>query len=39
MLLPGELDIGDWICVAGMGAYTLAIKSSFNSMESVVRIE
>lgn len=39
MPLPAELNIGDWLCFQGMGAYTLAIRSTFNSMDSVVRIE
>ena len=39
MPLPHDLDISDWLCFQGMGAYTLAIRSYFNSMESVVRIE
>lgn len=26
------MQVGDWICVSGMGAYTVGSKSNFNGM-------
>jgi hypothetical protein len=36
--VPGDLQIQDWICFSGMGAYTYAMVSHFNSMQSAVAI-
>jgi len=27
-----NMKIGDWLCVSGMGAYTVGSKSTFNGM-------
>ena len=27
-----NVDIGDWLCFSGMGAYTYTAKSTFNGM-------
>jgi len=36
--VPSDLQLQDWICFSGMGAYTYAMVSHFNSMESTVAI-
>jgi len=38
MGLPNNLNVGDWLCLGGMGSYTFGPKSSFNGMESTTRI-
>ena len=32
ILVPKDLDIDDWICFGGMGAYTFTLRTDFNSM-------
>lgn len=27
-----DLEIGDWLCLSGMGAYTYTARSTFNGM-------
>ena len=29
------MEVGDWICLGGMGAYTYGPKSTFNGMEAL----
>jgi diaminopimelate decarboxylase len=29
---PMDLDVGDWLCFGGMGAYTYSTKTEFNGM-------
>jgi diaminopimelate decarboxylase len=36
--VPSDLHLQDWICFSGMGAYTYAMVSHFNSMKSTVAI-
>jgi len=33
-----SVDVGDWLCFGGMGAYTYTAKSSFNGMHAGVKI-
>lgn len=33
--VPVELDVGDWLCVSGMGAYTYGSRTEFNGMKSL----
>jgi diaminopimelate decarboxylase len=37
LLLP-EMEVGDWIVIGGMGAYTYGVKSLFNGMKSTDKI-
>jgi len=39
--LPGDIQEGDWICIAMLGAYSLAIASGFNGFitDTVVKID
>jgi len=32
--IPENIEIGDWICWQGMGAYTYCASSNFYSMKS-----
>ena len=32
------MDVRDWLCLGGMGAYTYTAKSTFNGMNSGVKI-
>ncbi len=32
ILVPKDLEVDDWICIGGMGAYTFSMKSNFNGM-------
>lgn len=36
--VPSELEVGDWLCMSGMGAYTYGCRSNFNGMTSTDRI-
>lgn len=36
--LPTEIQVGDWLCMGGMGAYTYGPRSEFNGMQSATRI-
>jgi len=36
--LPKDLQVGDWLCLDGMGAYTHGTKSNFNGMESTTKV-
>jgi diaminopimelate decarboxylase len=36
--LPSDLQVGDWLCMNGMGSYTFGPKSCFNGMESTTRV-
>ena len=36
--VPEELDVGDWLCFSGMGAYTYGPRTTFNGMRSVSKI-
>jgi diaminopimelate decarboxylase len=38
MKLPEQLEVGDWIAMGGMGAYTYGPRSTFNGMKSTTRI-
>jgi len=33
-----EMNVGDWIVVGGMGAYTYGVKSLFNGMSATQRV-
>lgn len=33
-----EMDVGDWICFSGMGAYTYGPRSQYNGMNSLENI-
>lgn len=37
VLLP-ELQVGDWLCLSGMGAYTVGPKSEFNGMHTTEKV-
>lgn len=34
ILVPINLNVGDWLCFSGMGAYTYGSKSFFNGMNT-----
>lgn len=36
--LPENLEVGDWLCIGGMGAYTITAKSKFNSMRCLSNV-
>jgi diaminopimelate decarboxylase len=36
--VPGEMKVGDWLCVSGMGAYTYGSRTEFNGMKSIEQI-
>lgn len=33
-----DMEIGDWLLMGGMGAYTFGPKSNFNGMDSLQKI-
>ena len=33
--VPVEMNVGDWLCVSGMGAYTYGSRTEFNGMKSL----
>lgn len=35
---PAELQVSDWLCISGMGAYTYGSRSNFNGMKSTEKI-
>jgi ornithine decarboxylase len=37
IFLPKSLDVDDWLCFGGMGAYTYAVRTNFNGMVGVDR--
>lgn len=37
-MVPEDMNVGDWIIVGGMGAYTYGPKSGFNGMNCLTRI-
>jgi len=36
--MPNDLQVGDWISMGGMGAYTVGPKSKFNGMKSTTKV-
>lgn len=36
--VPKSIQVGDWICFGGMGAYTYGPRSRFNGMRSLVDV-
>jgi len=36
--LPQNINVGDWLIIGGMGAYTVGPKSNFNGMEATKKI-
>lgn len=38
MSVPKNLQVGDYLCLSGMGAYTYGVKSLFNGMKSTDRV-
>lgn len=30
--MENDINVGDWLCFGGMGAYTYTAKSTFNGM-------
>jgi len=36
--LTPNLEVGDWIILGGMGAYSVGPMSEFNGMESISKI-
>jgi diaminopimelate decarboxylase len=36
--VPVEMNVGDWLCVSGMGAYTYGSRTEFNGMKSIEKI-
>jgi len=36
--VPKALNVSDWLCVSGMGAYTYGCRSNFNGMKSTERV-
>lgn len=35
---PTDMEIGDWFCVGGMGAYTYGSRTEFNGMKSIEKV-
>ncbi|CAD8045764.1 unnamed protein product [Paramecium sonneborni] len=35
---PIDMQVGDWLCMQGMGSYTIGQKSTFNGMQSTSKI-
>lgn len=38
IVIPDNIEIGDWFIFAGMGAYTYSLISQFNNMNSCSKI-
>ena len=38
LAVPTDIEVGDWLCLAGMGAYTYGCRSNFNGMTSTNKI-
>jgi len=38
MALPQNINVGDWLIIGGMGAYTVGPKSTFNGMSATKKI-
>jgi diaminopimelate decarboxylase len=36
--LPQNINVGDWLIIGGMGAYTVGPKSTFNGMVATQKI-
>ena len=36
--LPSNIEIGDWLCMGGMGSYTIGPKSEFNGMKCTAKV-
>jgi len=36
--VPTDMQVGDWLCISGMGAYTYGCRTNFNGMKSTERI-
>jgi diaminopimelate decarboxylase len=36
--LPQNINVGDWLIIGGMGAYTVGPKSTFNGMDATKKI-
>lgn len=34
VVVPQDLQIGDWLCLEGMGAYTFSMSSNYNGMKN-----
>lgn len=38
MMLPHDMQVGDWIIMGGMGSYTYGPRSQFNGMKSTTKV-
>ena len=38
ILVPIDAQVGDWLCLGGMGSYTYGCRSKFNGMNSTQKI-
>lgn len=38
IMVPKGVEVGDWLCFGGMGAYTYGPRSRFNGMRSLVDV-
>jgi diaminopimelate decarboxylase len=38
IMMPKGVQVGDWLCFGGMGAYTYGPRSRFNGMRSLVNV-
>jgi len=36
--IPEDIKVGDWLCWAGMGSYTIGPKSNFNGMPAMEKM-
>ncbi|CAK78893.1 unnamed protein product (macronuclear) [Paramecium tetraurelia] len=36
--VPTDMNVGDWLCMQGMGSYTIGPKSTFNGMKSTTKV-
>lgn len=36
--VPLDVQVSDWLCLSGMGAYTYGCKSTFNGMRATDKV-
>lgn len=37
-MLPSDLEVGDWICIGGLGAYSASVTTKFNQMRALSKV-
>jgi diaminopimelate decarboxylase len=38
LMIPDNMEVGDWMSMGGMGSYTFGPRSKFNGMKSTTKI-